>query len=360
MGRLSRCHGCGAAGAPALGPGARLPARQHGAQASEHAPEAAGQRPGARTLRRDERRRGLGRHHAGLARDPAHQRLEVVAEGGHRLVAVAGVLRHRAVEQRLQQRERPRIDLADRARRLVDHGVQDFDRVAAAERRAARDHLVEHDAEAEDVGAVVGDLAARLLGRAVAHRAVGHADLGDGVVRPRRRRALRLRVVGDQQLGEAEVEDARLPVRSHDDVGGLEVAVDDAGGVSDRERVGDLDRDRQREQRLERAARHVLLERRALHVLQDDVVEPVRLADVVDRLDVGVVERGAERRLALEAAARRLAQGELRLQRLDHDGAREPQVLRLERRRLAAVAQRVDDPVVRDRAAGAGDRHRWT
>jgi hypothetical protein len=75
---------------------------------------------------------------------------------------------------------------------------------------------------------------------------------------------------------------------------------------------------------------------------------------------MGVVERGAERRLALEAAARRLAQGELGLQRLDHDGTREPQVLGLERRRLAAVPQRVDDPVMRDRAARAEVRHRRT
>ena len=85
---------------------------------------------------------------------------------------------------------------------------------------------------------------------------------------------------------------------------------------------------------------HELLERRPLHVLQHDVVEAVRLADVVDRLDVRVVEGRAQRRLALEAPPGGLARGEVGPQRLDHDRPAQPQVVGLERGRLAALAQR--------------------
>src|SRR5512139_2997422 len=59
------------------------------------------------------------------------------------------------------------------------------------------------------------------------------------------------------------------------------------------------------------ATAHELLQRRPVHVLEDDVVEPLRLAEVVDALDVGVVEGGAEDRLALEAPPGRVARGEV-------------------------------------------------
>ncbi len=128
--------------------------------------------------------------------------------------------------------------------------------------------------------------------------------------------------------------------------------------VGHREGVGELDRDRERGERLERPSVHELLEGRALHVLQHDVVEPVRLPEVVDGLDVRVVESGAEDRLALEAPPRGLARGEIGPEGLDDDGAAEPQVVGLEGGGLASLAQRVDDSVVRERAAGAEGRHR--
>ena len=128
--------------------------------------------------------------------------------------------------------------------------------------------------------------------------------------------------------------------------------------VGHRERVGELDRDRERGQRLQRPAVHELLEGRALHVLEHDVVEAVRLPDVVDPLDVRVVEGGAQLRLALEPRARGVARGEVRLEGLDDHGPVQAQVLGLERGRLAALAEGVDDPVVRERAAGAEAGHR--
>jgi len=108
---------------------------------------------------------------------------------------------------------------------------------------------------------------------------------------------------------------------------------------------------------LERASAQELLERRSLHVLEDDVVEAVGLSHVVDGLDVGVVEGRTQGRLSLEAPPRRLTRSELRPQRLDDHGAAEAQILGLECRGLAAAAEGLEDPVVRDSDSGAELRH---
>ena len=67
-----------------------------------------------------------------------------------------------------------------------------------------------------------------------------------------------------QRLGEAEVEDLDLAVRGDLDVGGLEVAVDDALLVGLLERLGDLLRDRRAPRRGNRPALQALREVLAL------------------------------------------------------------------------------------------------
>ena len=96
---------------------------------------------------------------------------------------------------------------------------------------------------------------------------------------------------------------------------------------------------------------------RALHELQDDVVEPVLLAHVVDRLDVGVVEGGDEAGLALETPARGVAARELGAQGLDDDRAGEAKVFGLVRGGLSALSQRLEDPVVRERLTRCERNH---
>ena len=118
-----------------------------------------------------------------------------------------------------------------------DDGVGDR---VADERADAGEHLVEHAAERPDVGALVHRLAARLLGAHVGRRAEHRA-------RPRRRRSV---IVGDRGCSES---DPMVPrprpksstfthtVRADLDVGGLQVAVDDAlfvRGVERRRRSG--------------------------------------------------------------------------------------------------------------------------
>ena len=118
----------------------------------------------------------------------------------------------------------------------------------AAKGQRAGGHLVEHDAEGEQVGAGVEFLAARLLGRHVGDGAQWRAGAGEVlVVDGSEAERDRLRAGGDARgdLGEAEVENLGVAARGDEDVGGLDVAVDDALGVGGVEGVGDFDGQRE-------------------------------------------------------------------------------------------------------------------
>ena len=95
--------------------------------------------------------------------------------------------------------------------------------MAAAERRAAGEELVERGAERVEVRGRAGPLAARLLGR-------------DVVRGPGRARGAQL--VGGER--DAEVAECRAAVGGEPGVVGLDVAVHDAVGVDVGERVGEL------------------------------------------------------------------------------------------------------------------------
>ncbi len=108
--------------------------------------------------------------------------------------------------------------------------------------------------------------------------------------------------LGVGELGDAEVEDLDPPVLRQEEVGGLEVAVDDAvlvrGGEAAGDLLGVLDGLAERQ----RAGGEHLAERAALEELGDEVGGAVVGADVEEGEDVGVVEGAGEAGLLLEAA----------------------------------------------------------
>ena len=111
-------------------------------------------------------------------------------------------------------------------------------------------HLVEHSAEAEDVGAVIDGLAANLLGRHVADRSQNLAGVGLGcAVRGGRTFVNRAR-----QLGDAKVENFEAPVTGDEEIVRLDVSMNDVSLVSDGQAVGNLARVLDRGPRRQRAA----------------------------------------------------------------------------------------------------------
>ena len=149
------------------------------------------------------------------------------------LVAAVRIDLHRPQDDRLEpfgdrRIQRPRRDeLA--LQQPHDHGAA----VVARERTPAGGHLVEHAAEREEVGARVDLDAGGLLRRHVGRRAdrrTGHRDVrvGGRLHRGLRAAASRRSRLTIGQLGQAEVEHLEVIVVRDEQVGRLDVAVDDA------------------------------------------------------------------------------------------------------------------------------------
>ena len=256
-----------------------------------------------------------------------------------------------------------------RLRLVLDDRSEGLDRGLSLEGRAPGHHLVEHRAEGELVGAVVHRTPARLLGRHVPDRA--HDDARGGVGRPQDvgpGRHLRDVLAGRPlvtaavaaQLGEAEVEDLHVAVARQHHVLGLEVAVDDAGGVRAGEPVGQLAGDvehlpgRQRELGANQVA-----QRRAVHELHDGEGQPGRLADLVDGDDVGVVEGRGRAGLLGESTEAVRDRGEGLGQELDGDVAAEVEVPRTVDLAHAPRAQLVEELVPAEPHADHGWHGCW-
>ena len=141
------------------------------------------------------------------------------------------------------------------------------------------------------------------------------------------------RVIPDIEIGPAVGRNLASPksssfdagLRQHD-VGGLEIAMDDALAMRLVERVGDLDGDLQRLVERERPFLEARGQRLALEMRHDQVVRAIDAADVVDAADVGMVQRGDRPGLALEACPRIGIAGDVARQDLDGDRAIEARV----------------------------------
>ena len=218
--------------------------------------------------------------------------------------------------------------LRDRVWGLRHHPGNHLRDALAREGVRAGQHLVEDDAEREEIRALVERVSERLLGAQVVERSDDHPLSGlargrRGVLRP-----------FFQELRETEVEQLHPPVRPDDDVRGRDVAVEDPLLVRRLEAVEHLDADVEALVQGEAPLLHDLVDGEPLEVLEDEVEEAgrepgvprVREADVVNRDDVRVVDPGHGPRLVQEPSPHLLVGREGRRQDLDRDLAAERRI----------------------------------
>ena len=105
-------------------------------------------------------------------------------------------------------------------------------------------------------------------------------------------------------LGETEVEHLYVAIAGDHDVRRLEVPMNDALLMRRVDGLGDLGPNFQDIGKPQRTRSHFLLEGHAFDVLHRDIGLAVRLADLVDLANVGMVQGGRRLRLAQESLAR--------------------------------------------------------
>ena len=194
------------------------------------------------------------------------------------------------------------IDVGHRGRRVAQDRREHRDGRVALERPLAGRHLVQHDAEREDVRARDRAASPRPA-PATCTRPCRRSGLRRQRLRRerRRRRGLDARLVL-AELGETEVEHLDAAVGRHHHVGRLQIAMRDAAIVRGGHGIGERNRDLQ--QPIDAAARLCGISSasvRALDQLHREERDVAGLLDGVDRDDVRVIERGDGLRFALEA-----------------------------------------------------------
>ena len=137
----------------------------------------------------------------------------------------------------------------------------------------------------------------------------------------------RLRIRRPALLGQTEVEHFGVTALGYENVGGLDIAMNDAFRVGCIQRVGHLDAQRQRSRDIERLAADVLAKRLAVQQLHHQEWMARRLTDVVNRANIGMIQRRSRPRLALETLSRSLRRKSLR-QNFDGYVAMQPRVPR--------------------------------
>ena len=239
-----------------------------------------------------------------------------------------------------------------RKRRAIEDGVEDDAGGFAAKGERSRGHFVEDGAEGEEVGPGVEFLAANLFGRHVGHGSESGAGAGEmfGIDaeggESSGRLGFRTRV---GNFGEAEIENFGVGAFGDEDVGGLDVAVNDAFGVSGFEGVGDFDDGEVEEAvELEGTAGDEILTGLAFETFHGDEGLSVFFADIVDGADVGVVEGGGGFGFAAKTAEGLGIFGERVREKFEGDEAVEARVLRLVDDAHAAAAEHLGHAIVRD------------
>ncbi|EAU65834.1 hypothetical protein STIAU_5686 [Stigmatella aurantiaca DW4/3-1] len=224
----------------------------------------------------------------------AHGGLKGLAQRRGRGEAIFRALGHGALQHAREGHGHRGAGLVRQGRWLHEVRQQHLGRVVAGEGELAGDELVAQHPGRVQVCPPIHGLTAALLGRHELRRAQQRAALGG---HPLFRR-------GRQELGDAEVEQLHpvpaLRRGDQEDVGGLDVAVDDAVGVRGPQRVTHL-RQKFHGQRGRQGPLRERGEALPLQVLHDQIGAPLAQVHVEERDDVRVLDPRERARLGEEA-----------------------------------------------------------
>jgi hypothetical protein len=179
----------------------------------------------------------------------ALEALKVRAQIGSMLVAQRRIFFERFVDDALELRREPGIETKGSDRRVIEDAIENLGGAVASECRAPSGHFIEDHAKAEKIAARVEIAAAGLFRGHIGDGAESGA--GAGEISGIERVVVVFTVFGGGEFGgrggfcgdsfgETEIENFCLAARGDEKVGGLDVAMDDALGVSGVEGVGNL------------------------------------------------------------------------------------------------------------------------
>ncbi len=247
-------------------------------------------------------RRAARRLYAGgrrRARDPCVERGAEIARA---LKAILRFFREAAKDDAIDLRGDGGVERRWRQRLFEEQRAHPGLQRRSPEGPRLREHLVEDEAQREEIGPRIDLLSVRLLGRHVRGRAEDATLL-------RRAHVEQLFVVGEHddglvdELGEAKIKDLDRSIAGDHDVLGLDVAMDDARVVRDGEPDRDVARDAHRLRDSERPRGDPRAQRLSAHELHRDERAALVLARVVDGREARVCDRGRGARLAQKALA---------------------------------------------------------
>jgi len=146
-----------------------------------------------------------------------------------------------------------------------------------------------------------------------------------------------------------------------ENVGRFDVTMNDALGVSGIESVGDLDGDIEKAVQFEWLAGDEMLQCDSIEEFHDDEGFAVRLSDVIDSANVGVVQGGSGLRFPFEAGERQRIFGDLVGQELESDAAMKAGIIGFVNNAHTATAESFNDTVMGNGLSyeGVRVRHRW-
>ena len=213
--------------------------------------------------------------------------LRGVRELARRRVALRRILRHRPLDDRVESRRQARHGLGERRRVRIHVRPQRRELVLAPVRGPAGEGLEQDAAERVDVGARSDRHSLDLLRCRVVDRAHPRA----GARQPADRAGV---------LRQAEVGQIYVVLAGQQDVGRLDVAMDQVALVRSVKGTCNLTDEMHRARGRQRSAVDGLAQVRSLHPAHRDVESAVGLARLVHRDDVRVIDRRGDHPLAPE------------------------------------------------------------